>query len=255
MLLTFDIGNSVITFGGFENGILRFVASMSADTQKTADEYAAGINSILSVKGVCTDSVSGAAIASVLPPLNRVLKQALNELYGITPLVVGPGVKTGIGIRCDLPSSVGADIICACVAAHTLYSSPALIVDLDTATKITATDETGAFVGTSIAPGVTMGLDALSEGSVLLPKVELSHPPAGVIAKNTADCMRSGVIYGNAAMVDGMIERIFEQLGRTIPVVITGAQAELILPYCRHEMTHDEHLVLKGLDLIYRKNV
>ena len=253
MILAFDVGNSTISFGGFEGDELSFVAGMTADVRSTADEYAVKITNILSLKGIAADSIGGAIIASVLPPLNCVIKQALKSLYGIDPLTVGPGVKTGIGIRCDLPSSVGADIICSCVAANTLYGAPGLIVDLDTATKITATDATGAFVGTSIAPGIVMGLNALSEGSVLLPKVELSNP-AGAIAKNTADCMRSGVIYGAAAMVDGMIKRIFSELGQSLPVVVTGAQAELILPYCSHPMTYDEHLVLKGMNIIYRKN-
>ena len=253
MILAFDIGNSVITFGGFEEDGLRFVASMSADTRATADEYEVKIRSILALKGVAPESVCGAAVASVRPPLNGVIKQAVKGICGVEPTVVGPGVKTGIGIRCDLPSSVGADIICACVAADALYGFPSLIIDLDTAVKMTAVDSTGAFVGTSIAPGITMGLDALSDGAVLLPKVELSKP-AGVIAKNTADCMRSGVIYGSAAMVDGMIDRIFEELGSEQRVIVTGPEAELILPFCRHEVIYDGHLVLKGLNIIYRKN-
>lgn len=253
MVLAFNIGISTITLGGFENNNLRFVVSMAANTNETADQYAAAILSLLSLKGIKTDRVDGVAIASVLPSLNRVIRSAVKILWNVEPLTVGPGVKTGLGIRCDLPSSVGADIICACVACNTLYGHPGLIIDIDSVTKFTVVDYTGAFVGTSIAPGISMGLSALSENAALLPNVELS-PPSELIAKNTADCMRSGIIYGGASMVDGMIDRFFGELGGEIPVVVTGSDSGIILPYCKHKMILDEHLVLKGLNLIYQKN-
>ena len=252
MILALDIGNSVINIGGFAGGELDFVAHIAADRKKTADEYAVSLLSVLSLHSRDRSDFTGSIISSVLPELNPVIRSALFFLFGTEPLTVGPGVKTGIGIRCDMPSSVGGDLICASVAAHNLYSSPSLIVDIDTATKMTLVNSDGAFAGTSILPGVLMGLEALSSGAALLPTVELSAPDK-VIGKNTADCMRSGIIYGNASMIDGMIDRVFAENGER-QVIVTGSQAHLITPYIPHSYTFDEHLVLRGLDLIYNKN-
>ena len=149
--------------------------------------------------------------------------------------------------------SVGADLICACVAVHHLYGSPALIIDMGTATKMTVLNAKGAFAGVSIMPGVLMGLNSLSEQTAQLPKVDLEAPKT-VIGKNTSDSMRSGVIFGNASMIDGMIDRIREETATDLPVYATGGFASLIVPHCRHTATLDEHLVLKGLHIIYHKN-
>ena len=181
------------------------------------------------------------------------MKSAVKLIYGIDPLLVGPGIKTGIKIHCDNPSSVGADIICACVATHFIYGSPSLIVDMGTATKMMVMNGEGAFIGVSIIPGVMVSLDALARRTAQLPMVSLEAPKS-VIGKNTADCMRSGIVFGNASMVDGMIDRIFEELGSTPPVFATGGLASVITPYCKHKITYDEHLVLKGLNIIYKKN-
>ena len=254
MLLAVDIGNTNITLGGFEGGELAFVARIATVSAATEDEYAASIMNIFSLRGIPRERIDGVIIASVVPPLNTVMRQAIELLFGIKPLLVGPGVRTGVSIHCDTPSTVGADIIAAAAAAGRLYGAPALIVDMGTATKIIAVDGSGAFIGVSIIPGVTMGLDALSSGTAQLPRVSL-EPPSSVIGKNTADCMRSGAIYGNAAMIDGMIERIRAELGYDAPVYATGGLASMILPYCRTEITLDSHLVLKGLNLIYQKNL
>ncbi len=253
MILALDIGNSLINIGGFDGGELSFVAHIAADRQKAADEYAVALLSVLSLHSIERADVNGSIISSVLPELNPVIRSALAFLFGNEPLAVGPGVKTGIGIRCDMPSSVGGDLICASVAANKLYGSPSLIVDIDTATKMTLVNSDGAFVGTSIIPGVLMGLDALASSAALLPTVELSAPDK-VIGKNTADCMRSGIIYGNASMIDGMIDRIFAENGER-QVIVTGSQADLIIPYLSHSFTYDEHLVLRGLSFIYNKNI
>ena len=252
MILALDIGISIINIGGFEGEAPSFVAHIASDTNKTSDEYAVSLLSILSLHSIDRSSVTGTIISSVLPELNPVIKNALAFLFGKEPLTVGPGVKTGIGIRCDIPSSVGGDLICASLAAHKLYGSPSLIVDIDTATKMTLVNSDGAFVGTSILPGILMGLGALSSSAALLPTVELSAP-ARVIGKNTADCMRSGVIYGNASMIDGMIDRIFAENGE-MQVIVTGSQAHLVTPYLAHSFISDDHLVLRGLYLIYNKN-
>lgn len=253
MILTVDIGNTNITLGGFEEDRLTFVARLSTNTAITADEYAAKILSTLAVYHVSQDAIGGAIISSVVPPLNQVLRRAIAILYGVEAIMVGPGIKTGINIHCDHPASVGADLICACVAAHHLYGSPALIIDMGTATKMMVMDKRGVFIGVSIIPGVLMGLRALSAGTAQLPQVSLEAPSA-LIAKNTADCMRSGVIYGNASMIDGMIDRFNEAMDTNLPVYATGGLASTVVGYCRHEITLDEFMVLKGLNILYRKN-
>lgn len=253
MILTVDIGNSNIVFGGFEGEELVFVARMATDISRTEDEYAGQILSTLSLHNVGREKVSGAIISSVVPPLNSVIKKAIEIIYGVTPLTVGPGVKTGINIHCDNPASVGADIITACVAAHHIYGSPSLIVDMGTATKMMVVNEKGAFIGVSIIPGVLMGLNALATGTAQLPRVGLEAPPL-VVAKNTVDCIRSGVVYGNASLVDGMIDRIFDEVGRELPVYATGGLAKTIVKYCKHDIVTDEYLLLKGLNILYNKN-
>lgn len=253
MILTLDIGNSEIMLGGFKDDALTFVARLGTDSKRTSDEYAASIISVLSLYISEPAEIDGAIIASVVPSLNPVIKAAIGRLFGIEPITVGPGIKTGISIRCDIPSSVGADLISASVAAHFIYGSPTLIVDIGTATKLTVVDKSGAFIGTSIIPGVLMGLEALSRSSALLPMID-PEAPGAVIARNTADCMRSGVIYGNASMIDGMIDRIRAELGEELPVIITGSQSGLIAPHIAHDFKYEEHLVLLGLNILYKKN-
>ncbi len=239
--------------GGFEENKLIFVSKLNTDADKTEDEYSISILSHLKLHGVEKEKIDGVIVSSVVPPLNSVIRKAIQFLFGAEPLFVGPGIKSGIGIRCDTPSSVGADIIAASVAVNYLYGSPALIIDIGTATKMTVIDKNGAFIGTSIIPGVLMGLSALSEETAQLPKISLEAPKT-VIAKNTVDCMRSGVIFGNASMIDGMIERINEEFGESLKVYATGGLAKAILPHCRHNIITDEHLLLKGLNVLYQKN-
>ena len=253
MILTVDIGNTNIVLGGFSGDEPSFVARLSTDTKKTEDEYAALLRSVLSIHAVDKAEIEGAIIASVVPPLNGVMKKAIRIVYGITPLLVCPGIKTGLGIHCDNPQTVGADLISACVAAHHIYGSPSLIVDMGTATKLMLVDKSGTFCGASIIPGVTIGLSALSGGTAQLPQISLEAPKS-VIGKNTVDCMRSGVVFGNACLIDGMIDRFFEEAGERMPVIATGGLSGTIIPLCTHHITLDEHLVLKGLRILYEKN-
>ncbi len=253
MILAVDIGNTNIALGGFSGDELSFVAKISTNTLMTEDEYAERLLGILSMHKVEADGIDGAIISSVVPQLNTVMKRAIKLVYGVDALLVGPGIKTGINIHCDNPASVGADLICASVAANHIYGSPALIVDMGTATKMTVVDKRGAFIGVSIIPGVIMGVDALAARTAQLPQVGL-EAPAAVIGKNTVDCIKSGVVFGNAALIDGMIDRICEELGAELPVYATGGLSSVIIPHCKHEINTDEHLVLKGLNIIYRKN-
>ena len=253
MLFAIDIGNSNIKLGGFCDDTLSFVASIATDCNATEDEYAIRILGALSLYNVAREHIDGAIISSVVPQLNHIISGSVEHIFGVKPLIVGPGVKTGIGIMCDMPSSVGADLICASVAAHFLYGGPSLIIDMGTATKLTAVNKNGAFIGTSIAPGVMLGLNALANGTAQLPKISLEAPPS-VIGKNTSDCMKSGIIFGNAAMIDGMIERAENEFKEEMLVLATGGYSSIILPHCKHKIVYDEHLVLKGLNLIYKKN-
>ena len=253
MVLTVDIGNSNINFGVFLGEEIKFVARIATDTAKTEFEYAGAIANALSIYGIDKSEINGAIISSVVPPLNSAMKNAIRLLYNTEAILVGPGVKTGINIHCDNPSSVGADIICACVASHYIYGSPSLVVDMGTATKMMVVNDKGTFIGVSIIPGVRVGLDALANRTAQLPMVSL-EAPKNVIGKNTADCMRSGVIFGNASMVDGMIDRICDEYGAALPVYATGGLGSVITPHCKHKITYDEFLVLKGLHIIYQKN-
>ena len=253
MILAIDIGNTNIVLGGFSGDEPSFVARIATNASKTEDEYATKIGSVLRLHGIDKTTIQGAIIASVVPPLNAVMKQAIKMAYGVDALLVGPGIKTGINLHCDNPASVGADLICACVATHHIYGSPSLIIDMGTATKILMMDKTGTFCGASIIPGVNIGLKALASGTAQLPQISL-EAPASVVGKNTVDCMRSGVVFGNASMIDGMIDRFFEAAGEAYKVYATGGLAQTILAHCKHDITVDRDLVLKGLNIIYNKN-
>lgn len=253
MLLAIDIGNTNIVLGLFDGESITFVARIATNAHKTEDEYATKIKSILALHEVDKASVKGAIISSVVPPLNTIMKNAIKIVYGIEPILVGPGVKTGLNILCDSPSSVGADLICACVAAQNIYGSPSLVIDMGTATKLMLVNPDGAFTGASIIPGVGIGLKALTSGTAQLPEISL-EAPRSVVGKNTVDCMRSGVVFGNASMLDGMIDRVIEEEGYDMPVIATGGLSSTIVCHCRHNIIHDADLVLKGLKIIYDKN-
>lgn len=253
MILTVDIGNTNISLGVFDGDRLAASVRLSTILSGTRDEYASRLISVLNLHGVRREDVDGAILSSVVPALNAVLREAIRFLFGVDALTVGPGIKTGLNIHCDHPASVGADLICACVAVNTLHGSPALIVDMGTATKMMVMDKRGTFAGVSIIPGVLMGLRALSDGTAQLPQVSLEAPGA-LVAKNTADAMRSGVIFGNASLIDGMIDRFAEVLGGEVPVYATGGLAAAVVGYCKHDISVDEELVLKGLNILYHKN-
>lgn len=253
MVLAIDIGNTNIVIGKYIEGKLSYVARMMTDSLKSESEYAVILNSILSLDKSGTNDISGAIISSVVPPLTKTIENAIKTLYGVEPLIVGPGIKTGINLQVDNPAQVGADLICACVAAYNKYTTPALIIDMGTATKIMVVDENAVFVGVSIAPGVELSLKALSGGTAQLPQISLDAP-SRVIAKNTVECMKSGVIFGNASMLDGMIERIEKELGVSLTLVATGGYANAVIPHCKNKITIDDNLVLDGLYIMYEKN-
>ena len=253
MILTIDIGNTNIVLGGFDDEKLRFISRISTNAKKTDAEYATKLKSILSLYGVDESEVSGAAISSVVPILTQTMANAIKIVFKVKAVIVGPGIKTGINLLADNPAQVGADLICACVAAAKLYTPPVLIIDMGTATKFMLVDESKSFTGVSIMPGVEISLKALTGGAAQLPQISLV-PPKKLLGTNTIDCMRSGIIYGNAAMLDGIIDRIGDEVKSELTIVATGGLSRSIIPYCRHDVILDDDLILKGLLIIYNKN-
>lgn len=254
MILTVDIGNSYIIFGMHDNGSMLFSSRIKTDPLKTETEMAVLFANLIKLNGFETDAISGAAISSVVPSMTAAARKAVSELCGIEPLVVGPGVKTGLNIKIDNPSSLAADMCCAAVGAMEKYPLPAIIIDLGTATKITVVDKDCAYIGGAIAPGVMVSLGALAKKTALLPSIGLDRE-IKVIGTETSEAMLSGIVLGTASMLDGMIERFIEQIGDVKTVVACGGLASSVIPYCRREgIIIDRDLSLHGLLNIYYKN-
>lgn len=253
MILTIDVGNTHTIIGVYDADELIFTARMSTDRQKTRDEYAVTIRSILSLSNKVGE-IEGAIISSVVPQVSGLLEGAIKRLYDCKVFIVGPGVKTGLNIKIDNPAQLGADLVCVSVAAQKKYPLPSIVFDLGTATTISALNKNGEMVGGSILTGVNTALNALAQGTAQLPQISLDGE-VDVIGSNTIDCMRSGAVLGNACMIDGMIERYKEILGEDTTVIATGGLSKVIAPHCREEIIIDETLLLDGLYAIYNKNI
>lgn len=252
MILVADVGNTNIVFGVFDEDKLVFESRADTNRNRMADQYSVIINQVFDLYGVDKKKIDGAVISSVVPPVSDQLKNSVQKLFGVTPLMVGAGVKTGLNIRIDDPSTLGADLACGAAAAKELYPLPCIVIDLGTATKVFAVDKTGAMIGGIIAPGVKISLEALAKGAASLPMISLEGY-APVIGKNTIDCMRSGVLYGHAGMLDSFIDRFQEELGAAT-VVATGGFIHVLKDYCRHEFIVNPQLVMDGMRIIYNKN-
>ena len=253
MILTVDIGNSNIVLGGVDEEQILFEARLRTDPTKTSDEYCIDLKMILEVYGVKASDVEGSIIASVVPQVLNSMQTALKKLTGKAALVVGPGLKTGLNIQIENPGQTGADLVVGAVAALREHKAPLIVIDMGTATTIVVLDKDGAFIGGSISPGVKISLDALTDRTALLPGLQLDQPKKA-IGRNTIDCMRSGIMLGNACMLDGMVERMEEELGYKTTVVATGGIAKFVLPLCKREMIYDKDLLVKGLAILYREN-
>lgn len=253
MILTVDIGNSNIVLGAVEGEQILFEARLRTDPTKTSDEYCIDLKMILEVYGVKPSDIEGSIIASVVPQVLNSMQTALKKLTGKTALVVGPGLKTGLNIKVENPSQTGADLVVGSVAALREHKAPLIVIDMGTATTIVVLDKDGAFIGGSISPGVKISMDALTDRTALLPGLQLDQPKKA-IGRNTIDCMRSGIMLGTACMLDGMVERMEEELGCKATVVATGGIAKFVLPLCRREMVYDKDLLVKGLAILYREN-
>ena len=253
MILAIDMGNTNIVIGGIDDRRTYFLERITTNRFKTDLEYAINVKNILEIYGVSTADIEGAIISSVVPPLNATLISAVEKICGKTPMLVGSGMKTGININMDNPKSVGADRIVNAVAAVQEHKPPLIIIDMGTATTLCAIDQNGAYVGGAILPGLRVSLDALSAKTAQLPAISLDIPHH-VIGKNTIDSMRSGIMYGNAAMLDGLIDRMSEELGGKPTVLATGGLSQFVAPLCRHKIICDDTLLLKGLLILYEKN-
>lgn len=254
MILAVDMGNTHIELGMIEDNQIIFSERFATDLNKTSSEYAVLIQSLLEIREVNVKEVEGAILSSVVPPLTYEIKEAIKKVIKKTPHVVGVGMKTGINIRIDNPQSLGADILIGCVAVKNLYSYPAIVIDMGTATTLAAINKEGDFIGCAILAGVGTSLNALSNNASKLPKINIDAP-SNVIAKNTEEAMQSGIVYGQASLLDGMIEKMEKEIGEKCTVVATGGLARLIVPHCKKDIILDNELNLKGLEILYRKNV
>ena len=254
MLLAIDIGNSNVVIGCLDkDNQTTALFRMVTDLKKTEDEYASGMKTILEYNGVDCSAFEGAIICSVVPPLTEIFRIAAEKIVGCQALVVGAGVKTGLNIMIENPASLGSDIVAASVAAMAEFPLPVIVIDMGTATTVTVVDTGNRFLGGAIIPGVALSMNALSSGTSLLQKVPVEAPKKAICG-TTIESMQSGAVFGNAAMLDGMIDRFEQELGRPMSVVATGGIAAKIVPHCRHEITYDENLLLRGLGIIYKKN-
>ena len=213
MILALDIGNTNITMGVFDGRNLKFVSRLATDRQRTEDQYAVELRDIVDIYGVSIGEIEGSIISSVVPSLTSGIKRAVKRLTRTEPLCIGPGMKTGLNIKLNDPSTLGADLVAGAVAAIELFDCPCIIFDIGTATTISVLDADASMLGGVIIPGPGIALEALTARSALLSSVSL-EAPKHVIGSNTADCMRSGSVYGTASMMDGMCDRIEEELVR-----------------------------------------
>lgn len=255
MLLAVDVGNTTISVGLMdENKELKFAGSLDTDTRKTADQISMDLANLFSYYGYSISDVTGVIMCSVVPSINLMMERALTRILGKPPMIVGPGVKTGLNIRLTYQTLIGGDIVADAVAALDKFQPPIITIDMGTATAIGVISDGRTYEGGLLFPGVQVSLEALSQRAALLPDIALQHPK-GLIGKNTEEYMRSGIVYGNAGMLDGIIDRLKAEFPeKNVTVVATGGSAPLILRYCRNEIIYDKNLLMEGLWSIYHRN-
>ncbi len=253
MLLAIDIGNTNITLGAYDNDFLALTARLTTERHYTGDQYAVTIKEILALNGLDFTCVEDCIISSVVPTVSVAVSDAVSKLFHVVPMVLGPGIKTGLNIKIDNPAQLGADFVAGAVGAIAEYTLPCIVIDMGTATTISVIDKDGCFLGGCIAAGVKLTLNALCEKTSLLPLINLESPRSA-IGKNTADCMKSGIVLGAASMLDGLIDRFEEELGETATIVATGGISGEIINHCKRNIIYNENLLLEGLREIYNKN-
>jgi len=254
MILAIDVGNTNIVVGCLDRSRTYFVERLSTVRTKTELEYAVDFRTVLDIHRAELDTIEGSVISSVVPQITLILRLAVEKILpGKEVLVLGPGVRTGLNILMDNPATVGADLVAAAVAGIELYPVPLVLIDMGTATTVTVVDEEKRYIGGLIYPGIGISLDALTAHASQLSGISI-EPPRRIIGKNTVESMKSGILYSNAAALDGIIERIEQELGTKVHVVATGGLAAKVVPHCHRKIRLDEDLILKGLLSIYEKN-
>ena len=253
MILAIDIGNTNIVVGCIDEEKIYFTERLSTVRTKTELEYAVDLKTVLDIYHIKRTDIEGCIISSVVPQITGIAKLAAEKILKKEVMVLGSGVKTGLNIVMDNPGQLGADLVADAVAGLASYPVPLVVIDMGTATTISVVNSKKQYIGGMIMPGVGISLDALTARASQLSGISIDAP-RHIIGKNTIECMKSGVLYSNAAALDGIIDRIEEELGEKTTVIATGGLAKKIVPHCRKEIILDEELLLKGLMLIYRKN-
>ncbi len=254
MILTIAIENTLIRIGCFQNEKLLFTEGISTNVNRTELEYAISFKNIFELHQLDGNSVEGAIISSVVPPITNTVKDAVKRIFRKDAIVIGPGVKTGLNIITENPAQLGSDQAANAVAAIAKYEAPMLIVNMGTATTISVINEKKQYIGGMIIPGMKVSSESLAKATAQLPKISLEKPKKA-IGSNTVECMKSGLIYGTAACIEGSIARIEKELGApAATIVATGEDIRHILPHCERKMRLDETLLLDGLRLIYERN-
>lgn len=251
MLLAVDIGNSDIVMGVLNGKELVCSGRLSAHVGETEIEYSIKLKAFFEINGI--ERVEGAVISSVVPALVRTFIKSVELVCGITPLTVGPGVKTGLNIKLDNPAETGADIVAGDVAVINKYKLPAIVFNLGTATTASVIDKNGAHLGGAITCGVKTGINSISRGTAQLPQIDISAP-SKLIASNTVDAMKCGSVVGTAAMIEGLVARFEKELGEKATVILTGDFGKTIAKEIGSRVIYDEHLIIDGLRIIYEKN-
>ena len=254
MILAIDIGNTNIVIGCFKDEEIIFTERLSTNQTATVLEYAISLKNVLEMYEINRDSVNGAIISSVVPNITRTVSLAVEKIAHTKPLIVGPGIKTGLSIKIDNPAQLGSDLVVGSVAGIAEYKAPMVIFDLGTATTVCVIGKNKDYLGGMIMPGINVSLNSLVGGTSQLPKISL-EPPKKLIGTNTIDAMKSGILYSTAGGMDGIIDRIESELGEPVTAVATGGLAKVVVPVCKHGIILDDELLLKGLRIIYNKNI